>query len=237
LARNALASEKIKAKSALESAKRQLRQLCGDEIANQQLLSHQFEPPKAPQAQSCYLDLIVNNPELSKLKATQLASYYNYELQKVNRIPDLGLSAGIEHFNRQGGLRFYVELGIELPIFDRNQGNICRSGWEAYATLFDLEDLQVEFMARGSDLYAEWQSCFETIELLNQELIPAANELLAIHNDRQMTGKEDCLEWLEANGELCSYQMQYIEAVEKYYHLKANLRYLCGEAFESLDRH
>ena len=124
-----------------------------------------------------------------------------------------------------------------MPIFDRNQGNVCRAGWDGYSAFYHLLEVEKEFLARCQDLYAKWQSTYIEINLISSELIPTAQEMLEIHSDRESNGKEDCIARLETNREFIELQLQYIDAVKEFHHLKADLRLLCGEDFETLDRH
>jgi cobalt-zinc-cadmium efflux system outer membrane protein len=66
-----------------------------------------------------------NRPDL---RATQLgitAAKSQHELAKANGRPDITVSGNYSHVNAISAFTFFV--GIPLPIFDRNQGNIAQN--------------------------------------------------------------------------------------------------------------
>lgn len=87
-----------------------------------------------------------NRPDF-KIAALE-ESYYNSLLryEKAKRVPDLSLKAG---YDRGGGIMYdFVGFGlsIDLPFFDRNQGNIqsARVGIEQAELKFKEKELRVE---------------------------------------------------------------------------------------------
>lgn len=244
LAQHAIINDQKRAEAELAAIKRQLVLLCGQNVPLNFIYNCDIKDKTAefvnlhpslfvhaPLPLATYLSLVPGNAELSQLSAVQLAAYYNYLLQKANAVPDMEVTAGIEHDSPHGGCRLLFGFGFELPIYNRNQGNISRANWENYAALYKHEDLEREMVARCRNLYGEFQRSYESIELLHRELMPLAQEMLKIHGERQLHGKEDCLEALMTYRELFDVQSQYIDAVKEFHHLKASLRLLCGEDF------
>ncbi|MBA3237777.1 MAG: TolC family protein [Parachlamydiaceae bacterium] len=248
LAQNTILNDRKRALSDLASIKRQLVLLCGNEAllnfdelcstvlvntfqgtANQAINLHPELSVSAPLPLATYLSLVPNNSELSQLSAIQLAAHYSYHLEKANAVPDVALTVGVENERHYGGCRLLFGFGIEIPVNNRNQGNISRANWEGYAALYKRQDLEREMLARCQDLYSDLQHRYGTIELLSRDLIPTSNEMLKVHSDRELHGKEDCLEALVTYRELFEFQAQYIEEVKEFHHLKASLRLLCGE--------
>jgi len=233
LARHAISVDLKKAEATLASVKRQLTLLCGGSFDCLQQISDPILPITPPRPIEYYLGSICKNTEIAQLEAAQLVSRYNYDLQRANSIPNAIFSTGLEHDSPFGGCRLCFELGFEIPVFNRNQGNISRAAWEEYSIVYKIQDLERQLTARCQDLYADWIRNYETIELIQMELIPAAQELLQIHSNREASGKEDCLERLEANKDLFDLHLQYIDAVNGFYHLKADMRFLCGTDFDN----
>jgi len=67
---------------------------------------------------------LANRPDLNQAKLEIESAKLNVSLQKKLAIPDITLRAG---YNQQGDAFFHqanVGIGIPLPIFDRNRGNI-----------------------------------------------------------------------------------------------------------------
>ncbi len=227
--------EQKKTAALLATSKRQLELLCGDTFDFNALRLEPLPPLTPPLPIENYLNLIYKNSEIAQLEATQLAAHYNYHLQRSNRIPNLVVSAGVNQYSPCSNYQLSFGLGFEIPIFNRNQGSISRSQWEEYSVFYKILDLEKQLKLRCEELYAEWIRLYETLELIQEELIPSTLEMLQIHSDREVSGKEDCLERLEENKNLYDLQLQYIDALHDFHHLKANMRLLCGMDFEMLD--
>ncbi|MBA2728457.1 MAG: TolC family protein, partial [Parachlamydiaceae bacterium] len=243
LSQHAVGVELKKSVASLSAARRELASLCGGSSNCLQSISEPTETINPPISIENNLCLISKNAEIAQLEATQLVAQYNYILQKANSIPNALVSAGVVRYNGTGvgrhnhdaEYRLIVELEFELPVFNRNQGNISRAVWEEYSILYKIQDLERQLTVRCEDLYTNWIRTYETIELIQKELIPAAEEMLQIHCDREASGKEDCLVRMEANKDLFDLQLQYLDAVNEFYHVKANMRFLCGTGFEMIE--
>lgn len=229
LARHAIAMDLKKIEFSIASIQRQFFLLCGNGFNFQVDPPEFFQELAPPLPMECYLCQLSNNAEISQLQSMQMTAYFNYYLQKANSVPNLVVSTGLEHDSPWGGCRLSLGLGIELPICNQNQGNISRAAWEGHAILYRIQSLEKEMVVRCQNLYAELLRNYETIAFIGNELIPASEELIQIHSNREIAGKEDCLERLAANKEFLDLQMQYIDAINEFHHLNAELRILCGQ--------
>src|SRR5664280_2973044 len=67
----------------------------------------------------------INRPDLSMAQYNLLLSHQNYSLQKALAVPDITLGPGfVKQSNFIQNDLTYV-IGFSLPLFNRNQGNIC----------------------------------------------------------------------------------------------------------------
>lgn len=88
----------------------------------------------------------VNRYDLKLASNTVLYNQQNYALQRALRVPDLTLGA---EFDKRGSYinnASFLNAAIDLPFFNRNQGNIkaARISTEQSKTLFELQKLTVE---------------------------------------------------------------------------------------------
>ena len=96
---------------------------------------------------SALIDSAINNRHDLKMARSQiLFNRQNLALQKANAIPDLSLGAS---FDKRGSFvdnASFFTLGIDLPIFNRNQGNIraAKINIEESQVLANLQQYQVE---------------------------------------------------------------------------------------------
>jgi len=92
-------------------------------------------------------------------------SHQNYHYEKAQRIPDLRFKAG---YDRGGNFLynfFGLGLSMDLPVFNRNQGNIKQAEFEIKST--ELQS-QYKAMEVGNELILSWQNLRNSISLYRE---------------------------------------------------------------------
>ncbi|MFA6915336.1 MAG: TolC family protein [Parachlamydiales bacterium] len=69
---------------------------------------------------------ISNYPEIAKSLALVELARNSYEAELAERYPDFAVTAGYKNYWNCNGHALVLALSVPLPVFDRNQGNICR---------------------------------------------------------------------------------------------------------------
>ncbi len=104
-----------------------LAQRCGVPQLSFAALSRQVLPglPVGPPAVDVLTDLLLEAPEFLRLRSEYLVSERQLRLEIARQYPDLVLAGGYE---REGSVdKFSLGIGIELPLFDRNQQAIAQA--------------------------------------------------------------------------------------------------------------
>jgi cobalt-zinc-cadmium efflux system outer membrane protein len=103
-------------------------------------------------------------------------------------IPDLTLSGTLAHnfepiegTTRETGLQGGAQIGVQIPIFNRNQGNItaARAGIETARAGLDREKLRVRRML--GNLFFEYEAARDTASKYRTEMLPHAAEVLGMY--------------------------------------------------------
>ena len=93
-----------------------------------------------------------NRTDMLLAEDNMTLSQQNYALQKANAVPDLTLSGGYDKNGSYIPNYNYIGLGIDIPIFNRNQGNIKNASimMDYNKTLLEYTKLNVdEQVTRG----------------------------------------------------------------------------------------
>ncbi len=87
-----------------------------------------------------------NRYDLTLAANTVLYNQQNYALQKALRVPDLTLGAAFDKRGSYINNASFLNAAIDLPFFNRNQGNIkaARISTEQSKTLYELQKMTVE---------------------------------------------------------------------------------------------
>jgi cobalt-zinc-cadmium efflux system outer membrane protein len=103
-------------------------------------------------------------------------------------IPDLTLSGTLAHnfepiegTARETGLQGGAQIGVQIPIFNRNQGNIAaaRAGIETARAALDREKLRIRRML--SNLFFEYETARDAASKYRTEMLPRAGEVLGMY--------------------------------------------------------
>jgi cobalt-zinc-cadmium efflux system outer membrane protein len=210
------------------TARRKLLQLTGNVNANHEFEEEDLFDVSPPEPLSFYLERFPSSPEFEQLRSKQLAAYYRYSLERANAIPDLAVTAGVERENWAKRYSLFFQVDVEIPIFNRNQGNIAAACWNSAASELEIEILHNKLTLSCQELHESMSRSFETIMMIRNEQLPIAEELLHLHADLEQQQKQICLERLEAAEQLHQLYLQYIDALREYHEIKAELLTICG---------
>jgi cobalt-zinc-cadmium efflux system outer membrane protein len=89
---------------------------------------------------------------------TILREQLHVRLQRVTPVPDVTTGTVIQHDNSTGNNQVSVLVGITLPIFDRNQGNIRAAHAQLARANDDLRVRQNELLARLAEAFGRYRS-------------------------------------------------------------------------------
>jgi cobalt-zinc-cadmium efflux system outer membrane protein len=254
-----LASARIaqdKAVRDLDVARAQLAASWGSTTPEFERVAGDFEAlePVAPYEE--LVQSITKNPDLARWVDELEARHAALRLEKSQRIPDVSATLGFRTkafpSHRQkgwsadtSGVSSYTsgrtdssdrtenllvfEIGVPLPIFDRNQGGIKEA--ECEASRAHLEQRQAEVHAHSS-LYVAHKTLLESHSAavtLRDEVLPRAQDTFERTQEGYRQGKFGYLDTLDAQRTLYEVRAQYLEALKAYHLATADVDRLIGE--------
>jgi cobalt-zinc-cadmium efflux system outer membrane protein len=101
--------------------------------------------------------VLANHTNVLTAENTILKARYNLRLAEVTRIPDLHTNTAFQHDNAAGNFQFNLQMGIDLPLWNRNQGNIQQARAQ-------LARAQQDLPATRNDLVRALTEAFERYE-------------------------------------------------------------------------
>lgn len=144
--------------------------------------------------------LLVQSPDIRVAQAGVERARAVVARARAERIPDLFLRGGLgynyERFEpvvpsiagERKGLEGRLEAGVNIPIFNRNQGGIAAAEAELAIAERDLERLQLLLRSRFAASYREYRSAQQTAERYRTHIVPKARDAYRMYlaNFRQM---------------------------------------------------
>lgn len=172
------------------------------------------------------------NPDIRRWDAELKERQAVLEAENAQRIPDLTVTGGMQHFNEDGDTALVVGLSVPLPLFNRNQGNIQA----ARARLMKgYKEQQTTILKAQVDLEAAWQ----TLALAHQEafqletiLLPGTQAAWDAAREGYRLGKFGYLEVLDSQRQWFETKGQYIAALTAFHKARADVERLQGGAWD-----
>ena len=143
--------------------------------------------------------ILTDSPELRIAAIAEVRSGLGIRRAKASVIPDIVARGGVR-YNRelhldqiggplqQVGPEGYFDVGMSIPIFDRNQGAIQAAEAEADQARAGVELERQMIRTRFAAVYKEYADAVASIELYRTDLLPKARQGFEMYqgNFRQM---------------------------------------------------
>ncbi len=171
--------------------------------------------------------LLGTHPDLRQLEGSRNTSEAELELEEANATPNVEVFAGIRHTREDDGdTAFLVGVGLPLPLFDRNQGNIRAARARITALDAERETLHRELLLEVRSSWRELSSAFSDAVELRELLLPAAENALTQTREGYREGRYPLLNVLEGRQALFDIQEAELEALERVIQTRAALERL-----------
>ena len=137
-------------------------------------------------------------------------------------VPDLTVRAGLqqnneslETVNRKIGLQGFAEVGVQIPIFNRNQGNVSAARAELDRAKAEAERIRLVLRQRASATVQSYAMSRQMVSRYQQQILPKAHQLFEMQLKAwgQMTASYPQV--LIAQQTLFSAQREYIQALQQ----------------------
>jgi cobalt-zinc-cadmium efflux system outer membrane protein len=131
--------------------------------------------------QSALDSILKNSPAVRIAQAGVARAEAALKRARVEPVPDIELKGGLQQNGEalgagRVGLQGFAEIGVELHIFDRNQGNIETARAEGERARHELERVNLDLRDQTSNLYREYQNAKMIADRYSVEILPRARK-------------------------------------------------------------
>jgi len=127
--------------------------------------------------------LFRDSPEVKRAQASLGRAESVLERAKAQPIPDLFLRGGFgynyEELDALGGptrLEGFIEAGVEIPLFDRNQGNVAAAQAEINRAQREVRRLELALRARLASAFTGYSISRGAVERYQSRILPQAQQ-------------------------------------------------------------
>jgi outer membrane protein, heavy metal efflux system len=208
------------AKTAETRVWRELAAVVGNPSLQPTPLEGNLEDAPRLELESAITKLFSESPEIRTSEVAIAREEAALRRAQVEKVPDIVARGGLRH-NREllevggkpVGLEGFFDVGVEVPFFNRNQGNVSAARANLERAQREVERVKLSLRMRMARVYKEYQDSLNTAEKYRTQMIPRAQKAydLYLNNFRQMAAAYPQV--LIAQRNLFQLQEEYITAL------------------------
>ena len=137
-------------------------------------------------------------------------------------IPDLQVTAilaqnyePLDPLPKQTGLEGGAQIGVQLPIFNRNQGNIAAAAGEIASAKQDLARVKLKLQRDLAGLFRDYDAARTTVQQYKTEMLPRAEQAYRMYQENYQKMAAAYPQVLISQRTLFQLQVDYIQALEE----------------------
>jgi outer membrane protein, heavy metal efflux system len=149
-----------------------------------------------------------------------------HELARAQAMPNLVASIGPRYSDIDNETTVDLGLGMRVPLFDRNQGNIRSALAERLSAGAELRAVQLELLSEVSQAWAAYDAARMATTRYREQLLPKAERTLDMTRQMYERGKTGYLRLLDAQQVVIESRIAYVDSLERLQEAAALLREL-----------
>ena len=163
--------------------------------------------------ETTYQKLLAASPELQAAQARTQRALAQLERQEVQPVPNLLTQIGVAKDTSTGSTIANVQIGVPLPIFNRNQGNVDLAHAEYHRAVSDVERLQLALRNRLAVAFRNYQQARQQVQRYRKDILPTAKENLKLTEEGYKQGEFDFLRVLTARRTFFEVNLNYVDSL------------------------
>jgi len=197
-----------------EAAKEALAVSLGLDGALEAALHHDLSTlPELPPREDAVKLVLAQNSDIEQARLAIERAGRAHKLAQAQAIPNVTVAAGPRYSDPDNETTLDVGLSIELPLFDRNQGEIAATLADRIGTGAQLGSVRLSLIEAVSEAWSAYESARHTVETYGSSLLPKAERTLDLTREAYRAGKIDYLRLLDAQQTLVRSRVVYIDAL------------------------
>jgi outer membrane protein, heavy metal efflux system len=160
--------------------------------------------------------LLQQSPELSEARVGVQRARCAVAQQCAERVPNVGVQAGVQYDTLSQFTIASAEVGVALPIFNRNQGNIYRAEAEQIAAEHEVRRIELVLQDRLAAVFEQYANAREEVGRYAADILPNAKTSLELVRAGYRQGQLDYLTLLTAQRTYFRVNLTYLESLRQY---------------------
>lgn len=163
----------------------------------------------------CYRAVLEGNPDLEAARIRVDRAAIVIRRARKEPIPNIDLMVSMRHNNISGSDNANVQLGIPIPVFDRNQGNISAAEADWIAATKEVERIELDLQDRLAMAYRQYASARQQVDRYGTRMAPRAKKSLELVMEGYRKGQVPYLTLLTAQQTFVQVNLSYLNSLQE----------------------
>ena len=177
-----------------------------------------------PDEESYIAELLANSPELHEARARISQNQNNVCRQQVEPKPDLQTQFSLQYDDATKYTVSGIQVGVALPLFDRNKGNISAASADYMRSIQEVRRLELELTRTAAAAYRDYMVADREVRTIDSELMPLAQENLKATTQSFKVGESSYQSLLTAQRSYVELIVSRIDALRRVRQAEAMLK-------------
>ncbi|MBL8821518.1 MAG: TolC family protein [Planctomycetia bacterium] len=167
-----------------------------------------------------------NHSEIKQLQASVAEAEKLLSRARLENVPNLDLQVQPLYDYTESVGQVSFEVGMKLPIWNKNQGNIQSAEAEHLRRIHELENTRLKLNERTIQAYQRYVTAREQAGKFEKDLIPQAKEALRLTKAAFESGdaKYDYTALLDAQRTLAQARLNYVQTLGEFWKATAEIK-------------
>lgn len=168
------------------------------------------------------LTVLRDSPAVKRAQAELARSEAALNLAHKVPIPDLQLSAGLQQdrelmelTRRTTGLIGFVQAGVQIPLFNRNQGNVAANQADVERSRLEVTRVQLQIRRRFAPVMQQYVMSRAAVERYKTDILPKAQKAYDLYRRKYGVMQAAYPQVLISQRTLFQFETDYVHALEK----------------------
>ena len=159
--------------------------------------------------------IINKSPQVAMAQQRIQQATLNVRRQKLETVPNIDAMVSLRNHSLTGDNITNIQVGIPVPLFDKNQGNIRTAEAEEAMRRAELRRLKLCLRQRAASVYRDFETARIAESRYREEILGSATKNLNLITKGYQDGQVDFLSMLTAQRTLLNVQLTYLRSSRK----------------------
>jgi len=167
--------------------------------------------------------ILARSPEMTAASADLERARWAVDRACAESRPDVDVQVAVQHNNENGETLTAVEVGLPLPLWNRNQGGIHQAQSEVTAAARNIARVELDLRQRLTAAFQQYADAKYQADQFSKEIVPKAKETFDLVTEGYKQAEIGYLDMLNAQRTYFETRLSHIESLRELWQAKLQI--------------